>query len=47
MFVPASAPVGEHDLVVTADVDSFVMMPEILDELLQPQNRNKISLLQV
>ena len=49
MFVPESAfgLVSEDDLVVTSDVDTFVMRPDIFEELLEPQNLDKISILQV
>ena len=45
MFVPESAfgLVSEDDLVVTSDVDTFVMRPDIFEELLEPQNLDKIS----
>jgi len=48
MFVPESAfgLVSEDDLVVTSDVDTFVMRPDIFEELLEPQNLDKISILQ-
>ena len=49
MFVPESASgmVSEDDLIVTSDVDTFVMRPDIFEELLKPENRDKISILQV
>ena len=49
MFVPESAfgLVSEDDLVVTSDVDTFVMRPDIFEELLEPQTLDKISILQV
>ena len=49
MFVPEAAfgLVSEDDLVVTSDVDTFVMRPDIFEELLEPQNLDKISILQV
>lgn len=48
LFVPESASgmVSEDDLIVTSDVDTFVMRPDIFDELLEPENRGKISILQ-
>merc|ERR1719264_207646 len=48
MFVPESASgmVSEDDLIVTSDVDTFVMRPDIFEELLKPENRDKISILQ-
>ena len=49
MFVPDSASdmVSEDDLIVTSDVDTFVMRPDIFEELLEPENLDKISILQV
>ena len=49
MFVPESASdmVSEDDLLVTSDVDTFVMRPDIFEELLEPENLDKISILQV
>ena len=48
MFVPESASdmVSENDLIVTSDVDTFVMRSDIFEELLRPENLDKISILQ-
>ena len=49
MFVPDSVSdmVSEDDLIVMSDVDNFVMRPDIFEELLRPENLDKISILQV
>ena len=36
-----------NDIVVMSDVDTFVVAPNIFDELEDVRNRNKISILQV
>ena len=49
MFVPESASrgkVAENDVVVTSDVDTFVMGPDIFEELMEAENIGKISILQ-
>lgn len=49
MFLPLSAQtmIRPDDLVVTTDVDTFVMKSDIFDELKSEVNRGKISILQV
>ena len=49
MFLPLSAQttIRPDDLVVTTDVDTFVMKSDVFDELKSPENRGKISILQV
>ena len=49
MFMPLSVQtkILLDDLVVTTDVDTFVMSSDIFDEIINPWNRGKISILQV
>ena len=49
MFVPESesrGKVAENHIVVTSDVDTFVMRPDIFEELMEAENIGKISILQ-
>ena len=49
MFPPTSVQklIHQDDLVVTTDVDTFVMKSDIFDELLSVANSGKIGILRV
>ena len=49
MFMPLSVQtkILPDDLIVTTDVDTFVMASDIFDEIKNPMNWGKISILQV